>query len=139
MLAKYGFVEQADSGQGREKPWKLARPDQNWDPEGLDPEGVLAAETLTEVYLDHEVARMKDHLRRYGREPDDWWRACGSWATTTHLTVDELREIGDEFRAITDRFRERRTDPSTRPEGSRPVRLFLTSYLPPVPPTHHEE
>jgi hypothetical protein len=139
ILAKYGFVEQADSGQGREKPWKLARQEQNWDPEGLDPEGVLAAETLTEVYLDHEVARMKDHLRRYGREPDDWWRACGSWATTTHLTLDELREIGAQLRAITDRFRERRTDPSTRPEGSRPVRLFMTSYLPPVPPAHDEE
>jgi predicted ArsR family transcriptional regulator len=139
MLAKYGFVEQADRGQGREKPWKLARHDQSWDMEGLDPEGVLAAETLTEVYLDYEVARMKDHLRRHGREPDEWWRAAGSWATTTHLTLDELREVGAELAAITERFRDRVKDPSKRPDGSRPVRLFLTSYLPPVPSARPEE
>ncbi len=139
ILAKYGFVEEADRGQGREKPWKLTRHDQSWTPEGLDPEGVLAAETLSEVYLDHELARMKDHLRRYGREPDDWWRASGTWATTTHLTLDELREVTAQLAAITERFRDRTADPSKRPAGSRPVRLFLAGYLPPLPPAKNEE
>jgi hypothetical protein len=139
MLAKYGFVEEADRGHGREKPWRLARRNQSWDPEGLDPEGVLAAETLTEVYLDHELGRMKDFLRRYDREPSEWWSATGSWATTTHLTLDELRAVAAELAAIAERFQDRVEDPALRPEGSRLVRLFLAGYLPPLPPTKPEE
>jgi hypothetical protein len=108
------------------------------DPEGLDPEGVLAAEALTEVYLDHEFGRMEDFLRRYDREPVEWWSATGTWATTTHLTLDELRAVSAELNAVTERFRDRVQDPSTRPEGSRPVRLFLTSYFPPRPPNEKE-
>ena len=134
MLAKYGFVEQAEGGHGREKPWKLARHSQSWTPEGLDPEGVLAAEALSEVYLDHELGRQKDWLRRYDREPPEWRAATGSWAITTHLTADEMREVTAELTAIFERYRPRIEDPSKRPEGSRPVRLFLAGYLPPLPP-----
>lgn len=139
MLAKYGFVEQADRGPGREKPWRLSARRQSWTPEGLDPEGVLAAETLSEVYLDHEFSRQKDFLRRYDREPPEWWAATGSQATTTYLTLDELRAVSAELSEVVERFRGRVEDPSTRPEGARPVRLFLASYLPQLPPPKHEE
>lgn len=131
MLAKYGFVAQAEGGTGREKPWKLVKYDQSWETEGLEPEGVLAAEALTEVFLDYEFGRMKEFTRRRDREPEEWRRLSRSTASLTYLTVEELEQVSREFRAIFERYWARSEDPALRPEGSRAVRLFLTSYFPP--------
>ncbi|WP_232665039.1 winged helix-turn-helix domain-containing protein [Pseudonocardia sp. TRM90224] len=132
MLAKYGYVEPADGGQGREKPWKLTRISQSWSVEGLDVEGALAVEALNDVYIDHTAAQLKDASRRAALEPEQWRHIAGSWGTTAHLTVEELTELSAEFAAITDRYRPRIEDPSLRPEGSRPVRVLLASWLPRV-------
>jgi hypothetical protein len=132
MLAKYGFVEQADGGTGREKPWKLAAYDQSWETEGLEPEGQLAAEALTDVFLDYEVGRMKEASRRHDREPEEWRRHSRKSATITYLTVEELEQVSGELRAIIDRYWGRLEDPALRPEGSRAVRLFLATYFPPA-------
>lgn len=135
MLAKYGFVEQADGGDGREKPWKLVRYDQSWAADGLEPEGALAAEALTEVFLDYEAGRMKEYVRRRDREPDEWRRIPMSRATITYLTVEELEQVSAELAAIVDRYWGRLEDPALRPEGARAVRLFFASYFPQAPPT----
>jgi hypothetical protein len=132
ILAKYGFVEQAEGGTGRERPWKLVKYDQSWETEGLELEGKLAAEALTEVFLDYEVGRMKEFARRRDREPEEWRRHTRSTATITYLTVEELEQVAGEFRAIFDRYDGRLENPALRPEGSRPVRLFLAKYFPPV-------
>jgi hypothetical protein len=133
MLAKYGFVEQAEGGQGREKPWKLSQQRQSWSLDGMDTEGQLAVETLSEVYLDHTVAQMKEYVRRSGREPDEWRQSAGSWGTLGYLSADELAALAAEFAAICDRYTARIDDPSLRPEGARPVRIFLTTWLPRPP------
>jgi hypothetical protein len=139
MLGKYGFVEQIVGGGGREKPWRLVAHDQSWSAEGMDPEGALAAEKLTEVFLDHEVGRMKEYVRRRDREPEEWQQLGTLTATLAHLTADELREVNRDLRAVLDRYWSRTQDPTLRPPGSRPVRLFLAGYLPPLPPTTPEE
>ncbi|HYH31746.1 MAG TPA: winged helix-turn-helix domain-containing protein [Pseudonocardia sp.] len=130
MLAKYGFVEQADGGSGREKPWKLVKYDQSWETDGLEPEGAVAAETLTDVFLDHEVGRIKEFSRRRDREPERWRRHARTRATITWLTADEMTEVSRDLAAVFARFDGRLEDPSLRPEGSRPVRLFTAQYLP---------
>ncbi|WP_051442437.1 helix-turn-helix domain-containing protein [Saccharomonospora iraqiensis] len=130
MLAKYGFTTQAESGQGREKPWKLVRYDQSWTTESTDPEVVLAAETVTEVFFDHELDRIKEYNRRRDREPEQWRRHTSSKATITYLTADELEEVDQALQEIFDRFQDRLENPDLRPEGSRAVGLFLASYFP---------
>jgi hypothetical protein len=130
MLAKYGFVEQADGGTGRERPWKLAKYDQSWELDDLEPEGALAAETLTEVFLDYELGRIKEFGRRRDREPEEWRRHARTRATITWLTADEFAEISRDLAAVWARYDGRLEDPSLRPAGARPVRLFLAQYLP---------
>lgn len=134
MLAKYGFVEQAAGGSGREKPWRRVVRRLSVQQAGLDTEAELAAEVLTEVYLDHELGRMKEYVRRTSRESERWQAATGSWAAITHLTLEEAETVAAELQAITDRFRDRADDRSLRPDGARPVRLFLAAYLPTSPP-----
>lgn len=133
MLAKYGYVEPAEGGAGREKPWKLVSLHHSFDLEGQDFEGQLAVEALSEVYIDHHAAQQKEYIRRSSREPEEWRRSAGWWSTTPYLTAAELAEIAAEYEAICARYRDRIADPSLRPEGSRPVRLQLTSWLPRPP------
>ncbi|MFC4943990.1 helix-turn-helix domain-containing protein [Pseudonocardia sp. GCM10023141] len=136
MLAKYGFVEQAAGGTGREKPWKLLRRHQQWGYDAdaePDPETELAAEALNEVYLDHTVSSMKGYLRRESREPAEWRAVAGSWASTCYLTAAEVGELNAAFAALVEPYQVRNDDPTLRPEGSRPVRLFNSAWMP-IPP-----
>jgi hypothetical protein len=145
ILAKYGFVEPVEGNHGREKPWRALSRRFSIDTEGLDPETALAAETASEVFLDHELGRMKEFLRRSDREPAPWRQrdATGYYAYTTFLTAEELTELSAQIRALIDRYNVR-ADPATRPEGARAVRLAVFRYLPlpgnlPVPAAHYSE
>ncbi|MGI5125557.1 ArsR/SmtB family transcription factor [Pseudonocardia sp. CA-107938] len=140
MLAKYGFIE-AVEGPGREKPWRLLQREQSWTTRSLDPEGALAAEALTETFIDHVAEQMKAAFRRSGLEPEEWREANGSSGAAVYLTPDELRALKEELLAIAGRYEPRNTDPSLRPPGSRPVRLFMARWLarPYDGPAHDEE
>lgn len=131
MLAKYGFVQEATGGQGREKPWRLIRHDQSWSAygAGMDPEGALVAQALTDVFLDHEAAQLKRWIRREEREPEAWREATGMTGVTTYLTVEEMAEVTRELREVATRYTGRSEDPSLRPAGSRAARIFITTSL----------
>lgn len=134
ILAKYGYIELVPDQPGREKPWRPVMVDQDLSSEGLDEPGALAAEAATEVFLDHELARTKDRLRRLGLEPEEWRKASHFSGTTTWATAEELREIKDELMAIGARYVDRLTDPAVRPAGAREVRIFtVTSVAPELP------
>src|ERR1700722_13537056 len=46
QLAKYGLVEEAGGGHGREKPWRATAMSTAWDSTGMDPETAAASEAL---------------------------------------------------------------------------------------------
>ncbi len=129
MLAKYGFVEQVETA-GREKPWTLTSRDQSWTARGLDPEAALAAETLSEVFIDHEAAQMKAWVRRSSQEPEEWQNTAGMTGRTIYVTAAELTELRQRMNALVDAFDESRRDPARRPDGARPVRMLTTTWLP---------
>ncbi|MGH3153559.1 MAG: helix-turn-helix domain-containing protein, partial [Streptosporangiaceae bacterium] len=134
MLAKYGYIELVPGQAGREKPWRVASLRQDLSAEGLDEPGVLAAQAATEVFLDHELARIKDRLRRRDLEPAEWREAGHVSGTTTWLTAGELREIKDQLIGIAQRYAGRAEDPASRPAGAREARIFtVTSVAPPLP------
>jgi hypothetical protein len=132
ILAKYGFVEEAPGGPGREKPWRLTSFKQNLSGEGLGVEGRLAAQAATEVFLDHELNRMKDRLRRLDLEPPQWREAVSLGGVTTSLTVEELRAVTAELNEIAQRYADRATDRSKVPPGAREVRIFTATSVAPA-------
>ncbi|UVS82622.1 helix-turn-helix domain-containing protein [Actinokineospora sp. UTMC 2448] len=134
MLAKYGFVEQAEGGQGREKPWRLAERERSYDHEGLDEEGVLAAEAATDAFLEHEFDRVRTYLRGHGRESEEWRRAFSLMGMHAHLTPDEAIGLQAEVQSLFDRYRDRSDNSALRPSGSRPVRFLLTNFVIPDTP-----
>lgn len=50
------------------------------------------------------------------------------WENTVYVTAEELAAITDEVNAVFDRFRHRLDDPSSRPEGSRPIEAVLFDH-----------
>jgi Helix-turn-helix domain len=138
ILAKYGFVEPADPGRGREKPWRITNRRLSISTEGLDPEAAMAAEIVNEVFLDHELGRMKEAFRRIDREPQAWRERSGVRSRTPYLTPDELAGMRQEIQAVLERYADREADPTARPRGSRPVRLVFATYLP-LPAPNDEE
>jgi hypothetical protein len=130
ILAKYGFVELVEGAHGREKPWRATSRRLSVSSHGLEPEAALAAETVTEVFLDHELGRMKEFLRRNSREPAEWQDAIRTSAGIHYLTADELAGLTKEILALMDRYAARIEDPAQRPADARPVRVMFSSYLP---------
>lgn len=134
ILAKYGYIELVPDQPGREKPWRLTRQEQDLSAEGLDERGALAAQAATDVFLDHELARMKDRLRRLDLEPAEWRDACHLLGVSTWITIDEMREIKDQLLEITRRYADRADDPGRRPAGAREARIFTATSVAPRPP-----
>lgn len=135
ILAKYGFIELVPDQPGREKPWRLTSTRQSLSAAGLDEEGALAAEAATEAFLDHELVRMKQRLRRVGLEPEDWRKASLLSGVSTWMTAAELRAVSADLERVLGRHAGRADDPALRPAEAREVRLFVaTSVAPPLPP-----
>jgi hypothetical protein len=126
QLAKYGFVEQApDSGDRRERPWRLTDVEQSWS--AADPGSEAAADHLGRVFLQREADRMIGWLDAVATEPAAWRRAAFSGGATLPVTVDELTEIGRRLRDVLEPYARRLTDRSATPAGARFVRILLAA------------
>ena len=130
-LAKYGFVEEAGGGRGRERPWKASKRSLRirLDSSELDSEQAqVAASALEQVWHDRWFARIREVFvnRRWSPE---WEDAAGSSQTLAFLTPEELRTVRDEINAVLGRhWDERRVDPAQRPAGALPVEIVAFAY-----------
>ena len=130
-LAKYGFVEEAGGGRGRERPWKASKKSLRirLDSSELDSEQAqVAAGALEQVWHDRLLARIRDVFanRRWSTE---WEDAAGSSTTMAFLTPKELQTVQDEISTILARhWDERRRDPAQRPAGALPVEIVSFAY-----------
>jgi hypothetical protein len=134
ILAKYGYVELVPDQPGREKPWRLSSYRQELGSAGLSTQGKLASEAATEAFLEHELARMKDRLRRRDLEPAEWQEASAILGTSAWVTADELHQIKDELMQIIRRYADRDNDPDQRPDAAREARIFASTSVAPAPP-----
>ena len=130
-LAKYGFVEEAGGGRGRERPWKATRQSLRIRLRSTDlqsEQAHVAAGALEQVWHDRWFARVRDAFSARAWSPE-WEEASGASQTLTFLTPDELRELRDEIGAIIARhLDERRVDPAKRPAGALPVEIVNFAY-----------
>jgi hypothetical protein len=129
ILAKYGFVEEAPGGQGREKPWRLSRLRHSWSDDGHDLAHSMAAGRAIEAFLEVEFARLRMWQRRIGTEPEPWRHATGITGVTTFVTAAELRELSERLEGVARTFADRLDSRSTAPSGARPVRIFVATSV----------
>jgi hypothetical protein len=130
LLAKYHYIETAEGGKGREKPWRVVSHHQQISTEDLtDDDTRLAAQAASSAFLDYELALIKDRSLRAHLQPPEWRAVLGIDNTNEFLTPAEVEEMRVEVRKMMDRFSERRKDPAKRPAGARSVNLFFASSV----------
>jgi predicted transcriptional regulator len=143
-LAKYGFVEEAGGGRGRERPWRESHDGMSLEISPDDPPAMHAAvQALNQVWMDRMLSRAQRSLT----SPDAWPKPLGDTlgvaVTREYVTAEEARELYTEIQQAFDRlFRAedraaKRRDPHLRPADAIPVEFMLLAYpvlnLPPLP------
>jgi DNA-binding transcriptional ArsR family regulator len=134
QLAKYGFVEEAPGGRGRQRPWRLVHYGMHIDDDEGDAEAGIAARELERVWLEHQLARLRTVVELLPSYPAPWRDVSSATQSVFYLTLEEAAALRDELLALGERFRPRLPDPSLRPEGAQPMELlgFLYPRRPPA-------
>lgn len=121
QLAKYGFVEQAPpSKDSRERPWRLTELDQSWSSDSGS-----AADQLERVFVQREADRILGWLAASDDAPEAWRDASFMGGATVPVTLDELRTIRAELRAVVAPYARRLADRADWPADVRFVRILL--------------
>lgn len=129
QLAKYGFVEEAEGGAGRRRPWRVVNVGMRFSDVQEDAEAAMAAGALARVVQERWLARARVGLEQRQYLPGEWRAVTGSDQMTLYVTPEEMQAINDQLLELLLRYRERIADPSKRPEGSRPIE-HISFYYP---------
>jgi DNA-binding transcriptional ArsR family regulator len=133
-LAKYGFVEEAGGGTGRQRPWRVVSLGSRWrSGPGTEAAERTAADALAAQVRRRDRELFDDYLAHRDELPPAWTEAAihssfGGW-----LTAEELTEIGERLLEVWQPFLDRLRDPSARPPGSRLVHMFAHGFPRPEP------
>ena len=129
QLAKYGFVEEAEGGTGRRRPWKLKHLGLRFTDVHDDPEIAGAARALDRVFRDIHLNRAQQAMEERNALPDEWRAVTGTNQFRFYLTPDELKELdGDIVKLVLDRYGERRSGTAPRPDGAERVEILMMAY-----------
>jgi DNA-binding transcriptional ArsR family regulator len=126
QLARFGFVERVESGDGRERPWRATATGFGYEPAGAGRGGDRIERAVLATQLQVEEQALLRHLNARQELPPPWREA--SVVHTYHLlmTPAELVTLQSELdRAIRAFIALTRTD---APDDARPVRLHLRAY-----------
>jgi hypothetical protein len=133
-LAKYGFVEEAGGGRGRERPWRPTFDGMSWRTRQEDPEASHAGEALDQVWMDRVLTRARRSLTSTTSWPGAFDDSLGGSTSRLYVTPAEAAELYAEMRQTFERvvgmhhrFADRR-DPKLRPPDAVPVEFVLLGY-----------
>ena len=120
QLAKYGLVEEAGGGTGREKPWRATTTSTDWDATPATPEAA-AAGLLNTVIAEQYFEQLMRWLEASPDEPAEWQQAVQLGDRILYVTAAELEDLSRRVRELVDEYFERQLRPDLRPPGARLV------------------
>jgi predicted ArsR family transcriptional regulator len=92
QLAKWGLVEEAGGGKGRERPWRATAELTSWNVRTQ--ELAEAASAFSSVVADIWGDKLRRWFQQMPAEPPQWREAHHSGDDALHLTPGELDELG---------------------------------------------
>ena len=128
QLERYGLVEEAGGGRGRERPWRATAWFTSWPGVAAEPQLAAAAELLNAVVAERYFEQV---LRWLGRRSDDapeWQEAAHFGDTILYLTAAELTELGARLEELLEPYAERVRDPGLRPPAARLVSFLRLAF-----------
>ena len=128
QLAKYGLVEEAAGGTGREKPWRATTQLTDVPTVTDDPELAAAAGQLRSMLAQMHFARLTRWLAVREEETAEWQEAAqfGDWIL--YLTPGELKDLGERVEGLLGEYLDRLVRPELRPEGARRVKYLQFAF-----------
>lgn len=134
LLASAGFIERAEP-RGREKPWRAVHRDRNLRPDPHDRASMVQASELAGLYVQREAARVLSFLDAVSTSPQEpeWVMATSVNTASFWATAEEMAQLSKDLDRLVTPFADRSRDPTQRPEGARPGRLFATINPEPDP------
>ena len=93
QLAKYGLVEEAAGGRGRERPWQATAMFTSWSAAGGSPDLAIADQMLTAVVAERYAEQLQAWLAAKPGEPVEWQQAAGLGDVLLYVTAEELKQI----------------------------------------------
>ncbi|MEP7193655.1 MAG: helix-turn-helix domain-containing protein [Actinomycetota bacterium] len=118
-LAENGFVEEAEGGTGRKRPWQAVSQGMRWGDPGESPELARAGEELSQLMIEREVARFASSRARRRDDSPPWQEASTSSQSMLWVTAGELNEINLAVRDLLMSRVDRFDHPERRPDGAR--------------------
>jgi hypothetical protein len=121
QLAKYGMVEEAGGGRGRERPWRATAMFTDVPTVTDSPELAAASGLFRSIVAERYYEQMVSWLEARADEPAEWQQAALFGDVFLYVTVAELAELGEQVDLLLDRYIDRVTRPELRPPGARLV------------------
>jgi DNA-binding transcriptional ArsR family regulator len=128
QLAKYGFVEEAGVGPGRQRHWKRVDIWMNFTDNSDDPEANIAAKGLERLLFERAISRIRRFYDTKANLPKVWQEASDSTQAMIYVTPEELREVNTQLLSILQKFHPRLENHSLRPEGALPIELLVFAF-----------
>lgn len=135
QLAKYGLVEEAGGGRGRERPWRATAATTEWAARGSDDEADAAGSALTRLIVERHFQSALEWLDRRDSEDPEWVDAAAVSDAIVYMTPEELHELGLKIWALVEPYVKRLEEPG--PSGARAVNVIGLAY--PLPEEPGEE
>ena len=127
-LAKFGLVEQAPSrGDGRERVWRSVGTGLRIDAEADTPEVADASAALIDLYLERDVAKAREYVKRQHSEPAEWRDAGALMGHQLTLTADELKALNAKVSELVEPYRTANRQDAA-PAGSRPINFMYLAF-----------
>ncbi|MFF3553862.1 winged helix-turn-helix domain-containing protein [Streptomyces tsukubensis] len=121
ILAKYGLVEEAGGGVGRQKPWRAVASATDWPGYSEDRTVAEAAGALSMAFVERYFAEVTHWLERRTSESAEWQQAAPFGDAALYLTAGELARLGERIWELMEPYQERLDHPDRRPEAARLV------------------
>ena len=128
QLAKYGLVEEAPGGKGRQKPWQATALLTHIPPVQATPEAAEAAKQLRISMAQSYYQWIVDWLQRTDDETDEWRSAAMFGDRIIYATAAELENLKQAIDDLIEPFGRRLTEPATRPDGAREISYVAFAY-----------
>ncbi len=126
QLAKWGLVEEAGGGKGRERPWRASARSTSWkvtSPELAEPSAMLSA-----LVVEHQLDALSRAIDALPSEPSAWQRAYQLDDTQLELTPEQLEELGARVWEIVKSYERGGARRPAAAPGARRVSIFFAGF-----------
>lgn len=134
QLAKYGLVEEAGGGHGRERPWRATAISTEWAARGSDDETDAATAMLSRVVIERYFESALEWLDRRDAEEPEWVDAAAISDALVYMTSEEMRELDEGIRALLEPYLKRLEAREPPKEGARLVSVIALAFPLPEEP-----